>query len=292
MGTLYLVATPIGNLEDITLRALRVLREVSLIAAEDTRTTRRLLTHYDIRNRLLSYNEHNMRQRTSYIIEALRRGDVALVSEAGAPGISDPGYELVLRAVEEGFPVVPVPGPSALVAALTVSGLPAREFLFLGFPPRRNAVRRRLFQSLSAEERTLVLFESPHRLQGTLADLRAALGDRRVAVCRELTKRFEEVFRGRVSEAMERFPAPRGEFTLVVEGAAPADPAKAGPLRQLREELPQPAETADDVVLSELSRHMEAGLSPRDAAARVAGELGIPRKRAYALSLRLQRPSR
>lgn len=292
MGTLYLVATPIGNLEDITLRALRVLREVSLIAAEDTRTTRKLLAHYDIRNRLLSYNEHNMRQRTPHIIEALRRGDVALVSEAGAPGISDPGYELVLRAVEEGFPVVPVPGPSALTAALTVSGLPARQFLFLGFPPRRSAVRRRLFQSLSAEERTLVLFESPHRLQGTLADLRAALGDRRVAVCRELTKRFEEVFRGRVSEAMERFPAPRGEFTLVVEGAAPADPAKAEPLGQPGEELRQPAETADDLVLSELRRHMEAGLSPRDAAARVAGELGIPRKRAYALSLRLHRPSR
>jgi 16S rRNA (cytidine1402-2'-O)-methyltransferase len=291
MGTLYLVATPIGNLEDITLRALRVLGEVSLIAAEDTRTTRKLLARYHIRSRLLSYNENNMRERTPQIIEALRGGDVALVSEAGTPGISDPGLELVLHALEGGFPVVPVPGPSALITALTISGLPARQFVFLGFPPRRSAPRRRLFQSLSGEERTLVLFESPHRLQETLADLNAALGDRRVAVCRELTKRFEEVFRGRLSEAMERFSAPRGEFTLVVEGAAPAAPA--GPVGTLAsdKESHRPAETTDDLVLSELRRHIEAGLSPRDAASRVAGELGIPRKRAYALSLRLHRTS-
>ncbi len=266
MGTLYLVATPIGNLEDITLRALRVLREVSLIAAEDTRTARKLLTHFDIRNRLLSYNEHNMRSRTPQILEALTTGDVAFISEAGMPAISDPGYELALAAVQAGHRVSPLPGPSAIVAAVAVSGLPAREFTFAGFLPRRAAERRRLLSSLAVEPRTLVLFEAPHRLRDTLADVLSTLGDRRIAVCRELTKTFEEVFRGSVREAFDHFDHPRGEFTLVIEGATPSMP-----------------EVSEEAVRQELIRLKGEGLSPRDAVSRAAHASGLPRRDVYRL---------
>jgi len=219
MPTLFVVATPIGNLEDVTLRALRVLREVSLIAAEDTRTTRKLLAHHGIRNRLLSYNDHNKAARIPRLLHALREGDVALVSEGGTPVISDPGLDLVAAALDGGFAVTPVPGPSAVTAALAVSGLASRQFTYLGFLPRRAGERRRLFAALRDDPRTLVAFESPHRLRASLTALRDALGDRRVAVCRELTKKFEEVFRGTLSEALDRFAEPRGEFTLVIEGA-------------------------------------------------------------------------
>lgn len=275
MGTLYLVATPIGNLEDVTARALRVLREASLVVAEDTRTTRKLLTHYGIRQRLLSYNEHNMRQRTPRILAALNAGDVALVSEAGTPAISDPGYELTRAAIDAGFTVSPAPGPSAVVAALAVSGLPPRQFTFLGFPPRRAAERRRLFASLAGEPRTLVAFEAPHRLSATLRDVLAAWGDRRLAVCRELTKAHEEVFRGTVSQAIDHFAAPRGEFTLVLAGAP---------------ETPAPASDAE--VKAQLRRLMAQGLSTRDAASRVAGALGLPKRRVYELALQMRDASR
>src|SRR3990172_3637812 len=222
MGILRLVATPIGNLEDVTLRALSVLRDASLIVAEDTRTTRKLLFRHGIRpRRLLSYNEHNMKARTPQVIAALREGDVAVVSEAGMPGISDPGYELVVAAVAAGFAVSPVPGASAVIAALAASGLPTREFTFLGFLPRRAGGRRRLFSSLAGEPRTIVAFESPHRIGQTLEDMLAVWGDRRIAVCRELTKLHEEVFRGRISEAIERFAEPRGEFTLLLHTPPP-----------------------------------------------------------------------
>jgi 16S rRNA (cytidine1402-2'-O)-methyltransferase len=271
MGTLYLVATPIGNLEDVTMRALRVLRQASLVAAEDTRTTRKLLTHYGIRQRLLSYNEHNMKLRTPRILLALKDGDVALVSEAGTPGLSDPGHELVAAVLEAGFDISPIPGPAAPIAALSASGLPFRQFTFLGFLPRRSTERRRLFASLAGELRTLVAFEAPHRLPATLADMLAAWGDRRLAVCREMTKAHEEVFRGTVSQAIDHFAAPRGEFTLVIAGAP---------------ETPAPASDAE--VKAQLRRLMAQGLSTRDAASRVAGALMLPKRRVYELALQMR----
>jgi len=199
MAVLYIVATPIGNLEDITLRALRVLREVGLIAAEDTRTTRKLLNRYDITTPLTSYHEHNRAAKIPILMEALETKDVALVSEAGMPGISDPGYELILEAISAGVPIVPIPGASAVTSSLAISGLPAGEFLFLGFLPRRKGERRDLLESLVEQPYTIVLFEAPHRLQGSLEDVLAVLGDRDIAVCRELTKVHEEVFRDTVS---------------------------------------------------------------------------------------------
>ena len=223
MTTLHLVATPIGNLEDVTLRALRILREVPLIAAEDTRTARKLLTHYDIHTKLVSYNEHNMRDRTPQLLQALETGDLALVSEAGTPGLSDPGHELVVAAIAAGHAVSPVPGPAAPIAALVASGLPFRQFAFLGFLPRRSTERKRLFTDRVADTATLVCFESPHRLRDSLHDILSALGDRSVGVCRELTKLHEESVRGRASTMTERFREGRGEFTVVVRSPAAAE---------------------------------------------------------------------
>ena len=222
MGTLYIVGTPIGNLEDITLRALRILGQVGLVAAEDTRTTRKLLTHYDIRTPLTSYWEHSKLSKLQHILDTLQEKDVALVSKAGMPGISDPGYELIKAAIERGINVVPVPGPSAVTAALAISGLPTDSFLYLGFLPRKKGRRTRLLTWLVGETRTIVAFESPHRLLVALGDIKEALGDRSMAVTRELTKLHEEVVRGTVSEVIEHFQRnpPRGEFTLVIQGAA------------------------------------------------------------------------
>ena len=273
MATLYLVATPIGNLEDITLRALRILSEVTLIAAEDTRTARRLLSHYKITARLVSYNEHNMTQRTPQILRALETGDVALVSEAGMPGVSDPGYELTVAALAAGHDVSPIPGASASVAAIAASGLPSRQFTFLGFLPRRSVERRRLFESVAEERRTLVAFESPHRVRATLADILATLGDRRIAVCREMTKLHEEIFRDTISAAIEHFTEPRGEFTLVIEGDTGA--AK---------------EVADEDLRAELRRLRETGMSARDAATQVANGFSVPRRRVYSLAIELEGP--
>lgn len=220
-GTLYVVATPIGNLEDITLRALRVLREVDLIAAEDTRHTKKLLDRYGIRKPMVSYHEHNERERAEQLIRELKGGkDVALVSDAGTPAVSDPGYVLIRRCIEEGVRVVPVPGPSALIAALCVSGLPVHRFAFEGFLPHKEGKRRKRLEELKDEERTLIFYESPHRLLKTLRDMLDILGDREIAVARELTKVHEEVFRGRINEAIEKFSSSpvKGEITLVVEG--------------------------------------------------------------------------
>jgi 16S rRNA (cytidine1402-2'-O)-methyltransferase len=219
VGTLYLVATPIGNLEDITLRALRILQEVNLIAAEDTRKTKHLLATYGIKTRLTSYHAHNEKTKLAYLLSQLKEKDIALVSEAGMPGLSDPGYELIAAAIQRDIPVVPIPGPSVVLTALVASGLLIRRFLYLGFLPRKGGERRRLLKSIAAETPTIVAFESPHRLLPTLKDLMEILGDRRIAVARELTKIHEEVFRGRVSEAIGHFIQPRGEFTLVIEGS-------------------------------------------------------------------------
>jgi 16S rRNA (cytidine1402-2'-O)-methyltransferase len=275
MPTLYLVATPIGNLEDVTLRALRVLREVDLIAAEDTRTTRKLLSHYDIHTPLTSYNDRNKRAKTPYILEQLGRGDVALVSEAGTPTISDPGQELVAAAYALRARVVPVPGPSVVTAALAAAGLPSRTFTYLGFLPRQPGSRRRLLRSVVERPETLVAFEAPHRLRASLADMREELGDRPIAVCRELTKLYEEVFRGSISEALERFAEPRGEFTLVVVGAEasqrPGDDAEAQ--ARAREEM---------------RRLRGRGATAQEAVGLLSRRYGVPRRRLYQIWLSLE----
>jgi 16S rRNA (cytidine1402-2'-O)-methyltransferase len=218
MPVLYVIATPIGNLEDISLHALRLLREVKLIAAEDTRTTRHLLNAHNIKTPLTSYHEHSKRAKLDYLLDYLEQEDLALVSEAGMPGLSDPGYELIIAAIERGISVVPIPGASAVITALVVSGLPTDQFIYLGFLPRRKGQRQRLLSSIVDEPRTIVAFETPHRLREALSDIEEILGNRRLSVCRELTKVHEEIFRGRVSQAREHFAEPRGEFSLVIEG--------------------------------------------------------------------------
>jgi 16S rRNA (cytidine1402-2'-O)-methyltransferase len=218
MPVLYVIATPIGNLEDISLRALCLLREVKLIAAEDTRTTRHLLNAHNIKTPLTSYHEHSKRAKLDYLLNYLEKEDLALVSEAGMPGLSDPGYELIIAVIERGIAVVPIPGASAVITALVVSGLPTDQFLYLGFLPRRKGQRQRLLSSIVDEPRTIVAFETPHRLREALSDIEDILGNRKLSVCRELTKVHEEIFRGRVSQAREHFTEPRGEFTLIIEG--------------------------------------------------------------------------
>jgi 16S rRNA (cytidine1402-2'-O)-methyltransferase len=223
LGILYIVPTPIGNLEDITLRALRILREVALIAAEDTRTTRVLLQHYDIHTPLTSYHEHNKLAKLDVIFDTLLTADVALVSDAGTPGISDPGYELIQAAIERGIRIEPLPGPTAIIPALVASGLPTDGFVYLGFLPRKQGERTALLATIAHEPRTLIAYESPNRLTDTLEAFLNTLGDRTVCVARELSKIYEEFHRGTVSSALEHYRAnpPRGEITLVIGGAPP-----------------------------------------------------------------------
>ncbi len=269
MGILYLVATPIGNLEDVTLRALRVLSQAELIAAEDTRHTRKLLTHYQIPARLISYHEHNKLTRLEQVLEALAHGDVALVSDAGTPGLSDPGYELVRAALGAGHAVTPVPGPSAPTAALVASGLATDAFVFLGYLPRRRQERRQTIEALAAERRTVVAFEAPHRLAESLTDLESVLGPQRpVAVCREMTKLHEEILRGTIAEVRRQFegrPA-RGEITLVIGGAG---------------EVGRWVEAA---VKAALHEKRAAGLSRSEAARQVAAASGWERRQVYRLA--------
>ena len=220
-GLLYVVGTPIGNLRDISLRALDVLGEVDLIAAEDTRHTRKLLSHYNIHTPLFSCYEHNQALRLPYILAQLRDGRrLALVSNAGMPGISDPGYPVIRAALGEGFPVIPIPGPSALLLGIVVSGIDPGRFVFEGFLGRTRAQRRRRLQFLAVESRTIVLYEAPHRIRKLLAEVEDILGNRRIALARELSKRFEEVIRGSVSEVRSRMETsvPRGEFTVIIAG--------------------------------------------------------------------------
>lgn len=216
---LYVVATPIGNLEDITLRALRVLQEVDLIAAEDTRITRKLLSHHRINNRLTSFNENNKKTKSEYILEVLTSGDVALVCDAGTPSINDPGLTLVQQCVQLGVDVVPVPGPSAITSALSISNLRPGEFTYLGFLPRHISERRSILADLSRDERVLVILEAPHRLRDLLSDVREILGNRQLVICREMTKLFEETFYGTVEEAIDHFNVVKGEFIILLSGA-------------------------------------------------------------------------
>ena len=270
MPILYVVATPIGNLEDISRRALRTLGEVRLIAAEDTRKTKRLLNAYDIKTPMTSYHEQNKRSKLGYILAKLEEGDVALVSEAGMPGISDPGYELIIATSQRGIPVVPIPGPSAIITALAISGLPTNRFTYIGFLPRKPGERRRQLDSVAGEPGTIIALETPHRLRAALGDILLTLGDRRVAICRQLTKLHEEVFRGTISQALEYFTEPRGEFTLVIEGKG---------------EKEKPELTRD--IEQKLQRMRLSGVTAKEAIAKVAGETGLSKKELYRAWLKL-----
>lgn len=276
-GILYVVATPIGNLEDVTLRALRTLREVAVIAAEDTRRTARLLQHYSISTPTTSLHEHNERRRTPQLIARLAAGEsVALVSDAGTPLISDPGALLVEAAHAAGHPVVPIPGPSAAMAAVSATGLRAEQILFLGFPPSRSNARKRWLRSIKDEPRLLVLFETPHRIRGTLVDIAEELGDRRVAVARELTKVHEELVVRPISAYLKGMAEPRGEYTVVVAPAADGTRSTT---------LPE-----DDVLAAEFGQLTQLGQgSRRDAVKHLADKYGVSPKDVYARIERARR---
>ena len=275
MGILYLVATPIGNLEDLSPRAVRTLREARLVAAEDTRVTRKLLTHFDLHTPLTSYFEHNKLAKLDKILAALTEGDVALVSDAGTPAINDPGYELVKAALSAGHRICPIPGPSALVAALAASGLPTDSFLYLGYLPRKSSERQALAGQVSNLTYTLLFLESPHRLLAALKDLEFSLGDRQIAVARELTKVHEEIWRGTISAAHARFSQnePRGEFTLVVAGKTKSDKQK----------------WTEDKVMIAIKFGLKFGESPSALAKRVAEESGWDRREIYKLATSFQK---
>lgn len=272
-GNLFLCATPIGNLEDITLRALRILKEVNCIAAEDTRHTRKLLTHYDIHTPLISYHSYSSESKEDQLIERLLQGeDIALVSDAGMPGISDPGADLVRLALENGITVTPIPGASAGIAGLVASGLPTHKFVFEGFLSNQRKARRKHLQALRNEKRTMIFYESPHRLTDTLKDILGELGDRPCAVARELTKLYEEFKRGSISEVLDYYSAnhPRGEITLVLGG----QPEEEAALEQqdLWSQLTL-AEHVDTLV--------EQGLDKKEAIKQVAQLRGVPKREVY-----------
>jgi len=270
-GCLYLVATPIGNLEDITLRALRILKEADQIACEDTRHTQKLLNHYNIRKSLVSYHEHNEMTRAPELVVAIEDGArIALVSDAGMPLVSDPGYRLVTLCLRHRVPVIPIPGPSALLAALSASGLPNEEFLFAGFLPARSGERRRALERLRIEDRTVILYEAPHRIEETVSDARAILGDRPACLAREVTKLHEEFRRGSLSElsaSLYEKPA-RGEITLLI-GPLPAEERAAQ--RDTSQSL---AERVDELI-------RQAKLDRKEALKLAAKERGLSKRAAY-----------
>lgn len=266
-AALYVVATPIGNLEDITFRAVRILKEVDIVACEDTRHTRKLLDHYGITTPTVSYHEHNETERTREILARLHRGEaVALVSDAGTPLISDPGYRVVSAAAEEGFPIVPVPGPSAVIAALSASGLATGTFRFCGFLPHKTGHRKKAIEAVAADDATLVFYEAPHRIVEAVADLRQVLGNRRCVLAREITKMHEEFLRGTLEDAAGvlagRETASKGEFTILV-AKAEAPPVSDEPLAEA------------------VARLERSGLGRMDAMKQVARERGIPKREVY-----------
>jgi len=271
--TLYIVGTPIGNLEDMSHRAVRVLQSVDLIAAEDTRHTGKLLHHFQITTPQVSYHEHNRISRLPDLLARLNQGQaIALVSDAGMPGISDPGYELVRACAEAAIPVVPIPGPSAAIAALTASGLPSDRFVFEGFLPTKPSARRAHLESLKAETRTLIFYEAPHRLRATLQDLLILGEDRQIVLARELTKLHEQIWRGTLAAAIAFYQErePQGEYTLVVAGATVSQPV-----------------LSDEALLAELQRFMQAGLSRSEASRQLAQQTALPRRHIYQLALSL-----
>ncbi|MGC1455405.1 MAG: 16S rRNA (cytidine(1402)-2'-O)-methyltransferase [Nitrospirota bacterium] len=273
-GTLYIVATPIGNLEDMTLRAIRTLKEADLVAAEDTRHTRHLLDRYQIETQLTSYHDHNKEEKAPVLVARMLEGkSVALVSDAGTPGISDPGYFLINLAIDQEIPVVPIPGATAAIAALSVSGMPTDRFIFEGFLPAKHLARLKRLKELAAEERTLVFYEAPHKIIRAIEDMFEVLGDRRAVITRELTKIHEEAIRGTLSKCLKRLQEGtiKGEFTVIVHGAT-KDPKT------------QNLDTAG--YLKNLILHR--GLSRKEAISVAAEELGIPKKEVYRESLKLE----
>ena len=273
-GTLYIVATPIGNLEDMTFRGVRILQTVNLIAAEDTRHTGKLLQHFQIKTPQISYHEHNRQSRIPELLEYMANGQaIALVSDAGMPGISDPGYELVIACIDAGITVVPIPGASAVITALSAAGLPTDRFVFEGFLPAKAAKRREYLESLQTESRTLIFYESPYRLQESLQDLATVWGgDRQIVLARELTKLYEEFWRGTIAEAIAHYSQrePQGEYTLVVAGNPPVHP-------QLTEEQ----------LKAELLQIMTQGISRSQASRQLAKITSLPRRQLYQLALSL-----
>jgi len=273
-GTLYVVATPIGNLEDMTLRAIRILKEVSLIAAEDTRRTKTLLNAYEIKTPLISLYDQTERSRSRLLISRLEEGrDVAYVSDAGTPGISDPGYILVNRAYDAGVRVVPVPGASAVIAALSIAGLPMDRFVFVGFPPARSSRRRPLLESLKNETGTLVFYESPRRLPDLLRDVGDVFGNREMVLTRELTKMFEDVRRGPIRDILASLEGRevKGEVTLIVAGKDKAAPPTS----------------PEDIASEVLELQKEAGISMKDMVGRITDRTGLPRRQVYREVLKL-----
>lgn len=277
-GTLYLCATPIGNLGDMTFRAVETLKKVSLIAAEDTRHTRKLTSHFDIHVSLTSYHEHNKRTKGPELIAKLLDGqDIALVSDAGLPGISDPGEDLTRLAIDAGITVAPIPGACAAMTALMASGLPTGSFLFAGFLPKAKGQRRERLRQLVNRSETLLFYESPHQLPKMLAEMQEILGDRQAVAGRELTKIHEEFRRARLSElaAHYRLNQPRGEFVIVVHGAGP----------DLSERETPAVELSDVQIRQEIERRLAAGANKKDAIKMIASEWELPRRRVYRLAL-------
>jgi len=275
-GVLYIVATPIGNLEDITLRALRILKEVHLIAAEDTRHTRTLLDRYGIGRPVTSYHEHNEKTKARALVERLKRGQsIALVSDAGTPLLSDPGYRLVREAIKAAIPVVPLPGPSAMTALLSVSGLATDRFVFEGFLPARRGERRERLGALREEKRTMVFYEAPHRLKESLGDLLEILGDREAVMGREITKIHEEFLRGRLSEMRARVESeePRGEITLAVGGSE----GEAAP--------------AQELITAEIEQLRKKGLRVKEIAELLGEKFSRPKREIYRLALEKKEPT-
>jgi 16S rRNA (cytidine1402-2'-O)-methyltransferase len=274
LGVLYIVATPIGNLEDITLRAIRVLKEADVIAAEDTRHTQKLLSKFDIHTPLTSYHDHNKEEKAPVLVARLLEGkNVALVSDAGTPGISDPGYFLINLAVDQKIPVVPIPGATAAIAALSVSGLPTDRFVFEGFLPSKHTARMKRLIELAKEERTLIFYEAPHRIMQALEDMQTVLGDRKAVLTRELTKVHEQVLRGRIPDVRRQLEAGsmKGEFTIIVEAAASgADRVNISPEEYLKNLI------------------LHRGLPKKEAIAVAAHDLGVPKKEIYKIGLTIK----
>lgn len=277
-GTLYLVATPIGNLQDITLRAIKTLKEVELIAAEDTRQTLKLLNHFEIKKPLVSYYEHNKIVKGNYLIEQLQQGkDIALVSDAGTPGISDPGEDLVRLCIENNIKVTMIPGPVAAVTGMVISGLPAGRFVFEGFLPMNKRTRQERLKQLKDETRTIIFYEAPHKLPYTLRDMYNAWGERRIALARELTKRYEEVIRCNLSEAAERYQveAPKGEFVVIIEGQ------DEKVLQKLEKD-----KYADISIEEHVERYVEEGLPKKEAVKKAAEDRGLNKRDVYNLVMK------
>jgi 16S rRNA (cytidine1402-2'-O)-methyltransferase len=274
LGVLYIVATPIGNLEDITLRAIRVLKEADVIAAEDTRHTQKLLSKFDIHTPLTSYHDHNKEEKAPVLVARLLEGkNVALVSDAGTPGISDPGYFLINLAVDQKIPVVPIPGATAAIAALSVSGLPTDRFVFEGFLPSKHTARMKRLIELAKEERTLIFYEAPHRIMQALEDMQTVLGDRKAVLTRELTKVHEQVLRGRIPDVRRQLEAGsmKGEFTIIVEATASgADRVNISPEEYLKNLI------------------LHRGLPRKEAIAVAAHDLGMPKKEIYKIGLMIK----